>query len=227
MIYFIAGATGYLLGSLPTGLFIVWQTNRKNILDVGSGRMGATNAVRASGWRAGILTLIGDLIKGAVAILLISSIANDRIAEAVAGVAAVLGHNASIYLRLRFGRFQGGAGATTFAGGAIVFWPPLALILVFLTPLMLYITTYSSITSTALVALTIGLFAVRTLQAPGQWPAVAYALAAGLLVIYALRPNYRRLREGTERQVQLRDVVNRAVAAFLVRLTISRRSNRR
>jgi acyl phosphate:glycerol-3-phosphate acyltransferase len=201
MNYVISVLIGYVLGAVPFGYITVRLIAGKNVLEVGSGRTGATNALRAAGPVAAGITLISDLVKGVVAILLARILFGDPIAEALAGVAAILGHNASIFIWLISHRFEGGAGATTFVGAAIFIWLPIALLLLPATPIMLYVTGYSSVTSTILVLLALVVYLIRALQGVGSWADVLYALLGSMLVIYALRPNYRRLREGTERMV--------------------------
>ena len=128
---------GYLLGSIPVGLWVC-RLYGVDIRTVGSGRTGGTNAWRAAGLKAGIPTIIGDAIKGAVAVWLIRAlyawlfpepsamsvdIATARLtalqlAVALAGGAAIIGHNWSI-----FNNFKGGAGGITSAATTMAISP--------------------------------------------------------------------------------------------------------
>src|SRR5512141_1272514 len=106
---------GYILGSIPFGLLIVKIKTGKDIREVESGRTGGTNAVRAAGFGAGLLTAILDIMKGASAVWLARMVSPDNhLLHVLAPVAAILGHNYSIFL-LRHDadgklRFHGGAG---------------------------------------------------------------------------------------------------------------------
>ncbi len=90
--FFVAAVVGYLLGSIPTGLVIVWLTRGVDVRRVGSGRTGGTNAYRAAGWGAGIATGLGDGLKALVAVLIAQYVFGTS-QSVVAGLAAVVGHN--------------------------------------------------------------------------------------------------------------------------------------
>ena len=125
---------GYIIGAVPVGLLIVIRITGKDVRKVGSGRIGATNVMRAAGMWAGVTTAILDLVKGALPILIAKSIMpSDDYAwvHVLVGVSAVLGHNHSIFLREsitdpKTGRkktiLRGGAGGVTTVGGAIGLW---------------------------------------------------------------------------------------------------------
>jgi glycerol-3-phosphate acyltransferase PlsY len=192
---------GYTLGAFPTAYFVVRLVAGKNVLDTGSGRVSSANALRAGGRLAFVITIVSDIAKGAVAMLLVRTLTHNGWAEAMAGMAAVVGHNASLILWLVAKRFGGGAGAATFGGGALLLWPPAALIVVPLIPLVLYFTGYASVASTVVVLTTALIFTVRSFLGLAPWSEAVYALGGSLIVIYTLRPNYQRLRAGTERRI--------------------------
>lgn len=201
MTFLLAALIGYTFGAFPTAYFVVRLVAGKNVLDTGSGRTSSTNALRAGGGLAFFLTLLGDVSKGAIAMLLVRSLTHEGWAEAIAGMAAVLGHNASLILWLISKRLGGGAGGATFAGAAILLWPPLALIIIPAVPILLYLTGYASVTNTTLVLITLLIFVVRSFLGFAPWWQALYALGGSLMIIYTLRPNYQRLRAGTERMV--------------------------
>jgi acyl phosphate:glycerol-3-phosphate acyltransferase len=203
MIYLAAILIGYCLGAIPVGYVTVWLTNRKNLLEEGSGRIGSTNALRAAGWPAGTITFIGDLSKSAVAILLVRALWGNSMAEALAGAAAILGHNASLIVWLLARRLGGGAGATSYTGGAVVLWWPMLLVLLPLIFVTLFIIGYASVTSTLLVIVTCFIFSLRVITGQALWSDLVYAFVAGLFVAYALRPNYIRLWRGTEQKMPM------------------------
>src|SRR5689334_16382965 len=93
------GVLGYLLGSIPFGLIIVKLKTGKDIRAVESGRTGGTNAMRAAGLPAGLLTALMDILKGAVAVWIAQFLVpTDHWAHILAPIGAILGHNYSVYL---------------------------------------------------------------------------------------------------------------------------------
>jgi glycerol-3-phosphate acyltransferase PlsY len=207
-IVLLAALIGYLIGSIPMGYLVIRLVKGEDIRLHGSGRTGGTNALRTGGLGAGALTMIGDATKGYVAVVLVRLVAGPEllatslgaVTSAIAGLAAVVGHNWSVYLG-----FKGGAGTAPNIGAAIAFWPVAGLYLAPMVPLGLFLIGYASVTSLVIAGMVLVTFVVRAaLQADPNWWYVAYAVAAAVAVIWALRPNIRRLREGTERRVGLR-----------------------
>ena len=94
-----AAVIGYLFGSIPVGYLVVRITSGVDVRTVGSGRTGGTNAMRAGGLGAGVMTAVGDMLKGlaAVAIMRLLSGGVPEI-EAIAGLGAVAGHNWSLFM---------------------------------------------------------------------------------------------------------------------------------
>jgi len=184
----------YLIGSFPTGWLVVRLLTGQDVRRIGSGRTGGTNAMRAGGLPAGLLTGLGDLVKGFLAIEWARMLfPGQPLAGAVAGILAVAGHNWPIWLR-----FRGGAGTAPNLGAAIALWPPVAAVLLPLVPLLAALTGYASVTSLILAWVVPLLFAVRAAAFGGPWVEVLYGLGTLGLIVWALRPNFRRLREGTE-----------------------------
>jgi hypothetical protein len=117
----VAVLLGYLLGSIPVGLILVKLKTGKDLREVESGRTGGTNAFRAAGFGIGFATAILDIVKATVAVWASRLITPDAsLAHVLAGLAAILGHNYSIFLAERDanGRFRlrGGAGGDAGAG---------------------------------------------------------------------------------------------------------------
>jgi glycerol-3-phosphate acyltransferase PlsY len=195
--YAISIALAYLLGSIPVGLIVVRALTGQDIRDFGSGRTGGTNAGRAGGRLAGILTGLGDFLNGVGAVNIARIIwPGAPVLEAACGVAAVLGHNYSIYIG-----FRGGAGTGPNVGAASALWPWAIPILAPAVPLILVLTGYASVTSTSIAVGIVLIFLVRAIFFGSSWAYVGYAAATTLLVGIALIPNYRRLIDGTERRV--------------------------
>ncbi len=197
--YALLAILGYLIGSIPFGMIVVWVAKGVDIRTIGSGRTGGTNAFRAAGPGAGLLTGLGDFAKGLVAVGLAAIIMpGSALAAVVAGLAAIVGHNWSIYIG-----FRGGAGTSPNLG-ALLGLSPLSFILAALAGLIAMLTSriasVASLTVSAVAA--VSLFALILAQRDPV-PYLLYGLGQLLLVTVALIPNIRRLLEGKERQIQL------------------------
>jgi glycerol-3-phosphate acyltransferase PlsY len=175
----------------------------QDVRTIGSGRTGGTNAMRAAGRTAGVLTGLGDFAKGLAGVGLARLLLPEaqyaawaQWGQALAGTAAVLGHNWSIYIG-----FKGGAGTGPNLGVAAALYPIGVLLLVPLVPILLVLTGYASVTSIVVSALIPLTFLGLTLTSGWPWAYVAYGVITLGLVLLALRPNIRRLLDGTERMV--------------------------
>ncbi|MBM3150596.1 MAG: glycerol-3-phosphate acyltransferase [Chloroflexi bacterium] len=193
----------YLIGSIPFGLLVVkWKTG-KDIRLVESGRTGGTNAMRAAGLGAGLLTAAFDILKGAGSVWLARAVGAGAWIEALAPVAAILGHNYSIFLpeRKEDGRWRlrGGAGGAPALGGSIGLWAPSSLVILPLAALIYFGIGYASVTTMSVAVLSIAVFTVRAALGLSPWQYVLYGVLAEALLVWALRPNLQRLAEGTER----------------------------
>lgn len=189
-----AAVGGYLLGSIPFGFIVIAVLHERDIRDSGSGRTGGTNALRASGFGAAAITVIGDLLKGMAGVTFARLIFPGNMwAEVLAGLGVVLGHNASIYLG-----FRGGAGTAPSMGVAGAFWFPSLIFTLPFLPLGLLVIGIASLTSLIIGVVIIAVFAIRAATGAGPWEYVAYGLGALALVAFALRPNIKRLLNGTE-----------------------------
>lgn len=199
----------YLLGSIPSGLLIVKLSTGKDIRKIESGRTGGTNAMRAAGLWAGLGTAIFDALKGAACVWLARGLVPGATwLEVIAPVLAIIGHNYSIFLAERGedGRFRlrGGAGGAPATGGAFALWPPSILFIVPIGALIFYFIGYASVTTMSAALIAILVFVVRAWVGASPWEYVFYGIAAELVLIWALRPNIRRLFNGTERLVGFR-----------------------
>ena len=198
---------GYILGSIPFGLIIVKLKTGKDIRTVESGRTGGTNAVRAAGFGAGFLTAILDILKGAIAVWIAQALSpENHIIHVLAPVAAILGHNYSVFLieRDKNGslRFRGGAGGAPALGGAMGLWWPMFPIL-FTAGLLVWFTVGIASITTMVVGLVVTIvFAIRAslgLQDPTD---IWYGVISEFLLIWALRPNIQKLLSGNERVIK-------------------------
>jgi acyl phosphate:glycerol-3-phosphate acyltransferase len=195
---------GYIFGSIPFGLIVVKIISGKDIRTIASGRTGGTNAMRAAGPWAGVLTAVLDILKAAVTVWLAQALTSNVWMHALTPIAAILGHNYSIFL-MEHGpdgrvRLRGGAGGAAAGGGAFGLWPPAAFILIPFGLLVWYGIGYASITTLSIGLITIAIFAVRAALGLGPWEYIIYGIVAEILMVWALRPNIKRLKEGTERR---------------------------
>jgi glycerol-3-phosphate acyltransferase PlsY len=206
---FIILMLSYLLGSIPSGLIIVRILSGKDVRQVASGRTGGTNAMRAAGIAAGLLTVIFDGLKGlATAGVVAWLMPGNAWAQVFAALAAILGHNYSIFLmeRSENGKvvLRGGAGGATAVGGAIALWPLSGVIIVPLAALVFLFIGYASVTTISVTVFATIIFAVRAAQGLSSPVYIAYGVLSFLIVMWALRPNLERLRQGNERLHGLR-----------------------
>ena len=179
----------YLLGSIPNGLIfgkLIWH---KDLRQFGSKNIGATNAWRVLGRKAGILIFLLDFLKGALSVKLAEIFIGDAWAMICAGILAILGHTFSIFLKLR-----GGKGVATGLGVIAMMMPKVTAI-VFLIWLAIFIATrYVSVSSIIAAAATPILAFI--FDEPTEF--VLFGLAAALFIIFRHRENILRLRAGKE-----------------------------
>ncbi len=198
----------YLFGSIPFGLLIVKLKTGKDIREVESGRTGGTNAMRAAGFWAGFATAMLDILKGAGAVWVTAWLTPDsHWAHVVAPLAAIIGHNYSIFLPQRDENgkiigLTGGAGGAPSVGGAMGLWPGSILIILPLGMLTFFTLGIASVTTMAVALFAIIIFAVRASQRLMPWMDVWYGVGAEILLMWALRPNLKKLFEGNERVVK-------------------------
>jgi acyl phosphate:glycerol-3-phosphate acyltransferase len=185
----------YLLGSVPFGLIVGALFGGKDVRNVGSGNIGATNVSRAAGPFAGILTLLLDAAKGSAAVVLAARVTGDSATwMIVAGLGALVGHCYPVWLK-----FKGGKGVATAAGIFLVLSPwalSLALAVFILVVVFWRFVSLGSIAAAAAIPLL-----MYFLWAPGHAPPMTVSLgslAISVLVLYKHDANMQRLVEGTE-----------------------------
>ncbi len=194
----------YIFGSIPFGLLIVKLSTGKDIRQVASGRTGGTNAARAAGAWAGVLTGIMDGVKGASAVWMAQAVApSNHWLHVIAPLAAILGHNYSIFILERDEKghihLHGGAGGGPTVGGAIGLWWPSAFIILPLGILVFFGIGYASITTMSIALITTVIFSVRYALGLAPLEYVLYGVIALIMLVWALRPNIHALIEGRER----------------------------
>lgn len=196
----------YLLGAIPFGLLIVKLSTGKDIRKVESGRTGGTNAMRAAGFLAGLLTAVLDVVKAALGVWLARYLFPQVYwVHVLSGLAAILGHNYSVFLMERDEkrgiRLRGGAGGAPCVGASIGLWFPSLFFILPLVGIILYFVGYASVTTMSIALAAVLIFAVRAFLGASPWVYVLYGFLAELLLIWALRPNIHRLLQGNERLV--------------------------
>ena len=187
---FIQMILAYLLGSIPSGVWIGKLLYKKDIRDYGSGNTGATNTFRILGPKAGTIALIGDVLKGTIATL-IPIWFNTDIHPMFIGVFAIIGHVFPLYIK-----FKGGKAVATSAGVALALHPIFLLIFLGVFLLILFTTSMVSVSS----MLAVSLAAVGTLFLNDPVFSIAIWVIA-ILIVYLHRENIKRLRTGTESKV--------------------------
>jgi glycerol-3-phosphate acyltransferase PlsY len=198
---------GYLLGSIPFGLLIVKLKTGKDVRTVESGRTGGTNVVRAAGLGAGLLTALLDVLKGAVSVWIAEAILpQNPLIHILAPLAAILGHNYSLFLIRRDEngklRSHGGAGGAPALGGAMGLWLPILPIVVVAGALIWFTLGIASITTMAIGLVVTIVFALYSWQGRLEPVNIWYGVIAELFLIWALRPNIKKLLAGNERVVK-------------------------
>jgi glycerol-3-phosphate acyltransferase PlsY len=206
--YVTTALVAYLLGSVPTG-FLVAQAKGIDIRSVGSGNIGATNVFRILGKPAGVLVLLVDAVKGFLACAVVPMLLYrlwgspqdpaHHLREWLAitgGLAAVLGHNYTVWLW-----FRGGKGIATSAGVLIALVPYALLAILAVWIVVFALTRYVSLGS---IAASFSLPFMVWLVQRGSSTMVLITAAMAVLAIYKHRGNIRRLLRGTEDRIQWR-----------------------
>ncbi|ADV68310.1 glycerol-3-phosphate 1-O-acyltransferase PlsY [Deinococcus maricopensis] len=184
----LAVLLAYLLGSLPVGALVA-RTRGIDIQKVGSGNPGATNVLRALGWGPGLLVAAFDIFKGALAVYLAHALGLSALTAALCGVAAVIGHNYSVFLR-----FRGGKGVATSFGTLAVIVPVVGLGAFVIAIFTMWLTRYVSAGS--MVGAASAIVLAWILPFPLWLRGIVTFLA--LLLIWQHRQNVSRLHAGTE-----------------------------
>ena len=188
----------YLIGSIPTGIVVAKILGAPDPRAVGSGNIGATNVGRAAGKAAGIITLIGDVLKGflitllALYILGSSSEANSPLAISIVAFSVFLGHLFPVFLK-----FKGGKGVATTLGVFLAIGPFQAILALILFIIIVAIFKYVSVAS-MIAPVSIPLLLNLS---PATSPYVPLAVIISVLIILKHSDNIKRLIQGTENKI--------------------------
>ncbi len=184
----------FILGSIPFGVIIA-KVRGVDLKKVGSGNIGATNVLRAMGKGYAVITLLGDMLKGAAAVAIGNYLSVGPVYEGVMGLSAILGHNFSLFLG-----FRGGKGVATSIGVLLIYSPKIAILTLIIWLVMALVTRYSSlgaIVSFGLLPFNIYMFEDPKLKAAK----LLIAAMITLLILFRHIENIGRLIKGTERKI--------------------------
>ena len=185
-----AFAFGYLLGSIPFGLLLTKLAGTPDIRAIGSGNIGATNVLRTGRKGLAAATLVGDALKGTLAVLLVSYFYGRNLAL-FAALGAFLGHLYPVWLRLR-----GGKGVATYIGILLALAWPIAIVFCLIWLAVAALTRYSSLSG--LVA---SIIAPVALWMIGHRPEALLVALLTVLLWIKHRSNLSRLLAGTEGKI--------------------------
>jgi len=186
----VAFLVGYAFGSIPFGLLVTRLAGTGDIRTVGSGNIGATNVLRTGRKGLAAATLIGDMLKGAAAVLVMDRL-DGTDAALVAGLGAVIGHVFPVWLR-----FKGGKGVATYIGALIAIAWPIAAAFAAIWAAVAALTRYSS-----LAGLVAAVFMPPLLLYYVSGKSALLFLVLTVLVFIMHRANIARLLAGTERKI--------------------------
>ena len=187
----------YLIGSIPSGLWIGKAFYKTDVREHGSGNLGATNTFRILGKKAGSIVIVMDILKGTAGVLLplIPYFQDTTVHPLLLGAVAVVGHMFPI-----FAGFRGGKAVATSAGVLLGYTWPLFVILILAFLITLKITKMVSLTS--MVASTVALiYSIIYGVVTGDWAVMIVVAVLFTFIIYRHRANIERIKNGTEPKV--------------------------
>ena len=182
----------YVLGSVPTGLWLGLRFRGVDIREYGSKNIGATNTFRALGKALGAAALVGDMAKGTIAVLAVAQLSDWEYAPLVCGLASICGHTWSVFLK-----FKGGKGVATSAGVFFALAPyPMA---VAITVFGLVVGTTKIVSAASILAALA--FAICVFIFPTDPVAQAIGVLVAAIIVFRHRTNIARLLKGEEPKV--------------------------
>ncbi len=214
LMYVSVAILGYICGSIPCGVLISKWLAKRDVRKVGSGKTGMTNVMRAAGKKAAAVSLVLDIAKGALAVGMAALIfwgqtetltvfTLNESAKILAGLAAIAGHNWSVFLK-----FKGGRGVATFMGAlAALYWPAAVLggILIFVIGIRTKYMSMGSLVGAVAAFFLLTAFYILKIDflrsSPMPMEYSVYVLIGVLFVWVMHRDNITRLYNGTERKI--------------------------
>lgn len=206
----------YLVGSIPTSIIISKLVKGIDIRDYGSGNAGGTNVFRVLGWKYGVLTIILDALKGALAVVVVARLFfgdfpitnatpfdDFTLVQIIAGIAAVIGHIWTV-----FAGFRGGKGIATALGFLITVITVDMLLAIAVFIIVVSLSRYISLGSISAAVSVPLILIIREnvfgVHIQGYNTILPFIIAVSLLVIYTHRTNIIRLINGNENRITLR-----------------------
>ena len=188
----IALVVGYLFGSIPFGIILTKLAGGPDLRSIGSGNIGATNVLRTGNKKLAAATLVGDMLKGTVAVLVGARFLGGPEAALATGVGAFLGHLFPVWLR-----FKGGKGVATYLGVLIGVKASIALVFAAIWLSLAYLFRYSSLSALVASALT-----PLLLWFWAGMPKAALVMAGLTVLLWIMhRENIARLLAGREGKI--------------------------
>lgn len=200
-VYVLVGLVAYLIGSISFAIIFSKNFAGFDVRERGSNNAGTTNVLRTVGKKAAALTLICDILKGVVAVLLAMLAANiwqeadEELLKYLAGLMAIIGHTFPVY----YG-FKGGKGVATSLGVLLVVNPQIGIICLVFALIIMIATRMVSLGS----VLAATLFPILTVFMVDSFGAKVISILIALLVIFNHRSNIKRLKNGTENKISFK-----------------------
>lgn len=199
MTTFILLLLAYLIGSIPSGLWVGKLFYNTDIREHGSGNLGGTNTFRTLGKKAGLVVTIMDILKGTAATLLgaLPFFESANVHPLILGIIAVVGHMFPI-----FAKFKGGKAVATSGGILLGYNWPIFVLLVVGFFIILKLTKMVSLTSMVLSIIAVLYAIIYHYTVDHDLPLIGIVLLLAIFIFYRHRTNIKRIKEGTEPKVK-------------------------
>lgn len=193
MTLFLIGLAAYLIGNISFSLILSKLVYKKDVRKYGSGNAGTTNMIRAFGFKIGILTFIGDALKGMLAAFMGYKFGGTN-GLYIAGIMVIVGHNWPVFLK-----FKGGKGVATTIGVMlyVLFWPTLVCLIIGIG--LAFVTRIVSIGS--LIGICLSSLYVLIFYKPFDITLLMFTLVYTAMCLFKHRANIERLIKGEEKKL--------------------------
>ena len=205
ILYIIMAIVAYLIGSISFSVIISKKIAGFDVREKGSGNAGTTNMLRSVGKKAAAITLVCDVLKGVVAILIAMLIAktvqgsNGALIVQIAGIAVILGHTFPVFFK-----FKGGKGVATSLGVLIMSNWQIGLICLVFALILIALTQMVSVglIAAAILYPVLTLFIPQNYIVPGNY--LIYSIILAVFIVFNHRENVKRLLNGNENKISLK-----------------------
>ena len=203
--YIIVAVIAYLLGSISFSVIISKKMAGFDVREKGSGNAGSTNVLRTVGKKAAILTLICDVLKGVVAVLIATLVGkiwkelDGALLVQLAGIFVIIGHTFPVFFK-----FKGGKGVATSLGVLLITNWQIGLICLVFALVLMVLTQMVSVGSigAAILYPVLTLFISQNYIVPGTY--IISSIIIAILVVFNHRSNVKRLLSGTENRINFK-----------------------